>query len=181
MYQKRAVDIMSYDYLFERFKNECVVKNPDILDLTLLELKKGYAKVEMKLSDFFKQGYGAVWGGIVIGFTDTAAPYAVMTITDINSLPPMVSLKIKIGEMTVLEDEALICEAFAKNKTEHKLESGGRSNRIYKTSGKIYSRKTGNIKAEFEAEHRVMPRSIAEKIARKRMREASEKISESSS
>jgi uncharacterized protein (TIGR00369 family) len=77
----RRKDIFNYDVYLKKLKAGQKGINPflDYLEITLVELKDGYARFRMPVRPEYLQGAKAMQGGLIVALADETIAHAMMT------------------------------------------------------------------------------------------------------
>jgi uncharacterized protein (TIGR00369 family) len=77
----RRKDIFNYDIYLKKLKAGQKGINPflDYLEITLVELKDGYARFRMPVRPEYLQGAKAMQGGLIVALADETIAHAMMT------------------------------------------------------------------------------------------------------
>lgn len=159
-----------YEELKNRFERQ--ERAATLLGIQLIELRDGYAKMEIPLCGVFQQSEAVIFGGIIAAFTDYIAPYAVMTRINTNTeVAPTISMTVSFMLPVVLEDNALIGEGRITNEKIDQDEKG-RTKRIITVEVDVISKRTKTKKAHYTGTFLVMPRDVMiRRIEKEKQRE----------
>lgn len=102
---------MHYDVYLEKLKAGHKGINPflDFLDVTLVELKDGYARFKMPVRPEYLQGAKAMQGGLMVALADETIAHAMMT--QLNPGEGLTTIELKSNFLAGVSDGDLVATA----------------------------------------------------------------------
>jgi len=102
---------LHYDVYLEKLKAGHKGINPflDFLDVTLVELKDGYARFKMPVRPEYLQGAKAMQGGLMVALADETIAHAMMT--QLNPGEGLTTIELKSNFLAGVSDGDLVATA----------------------------------------------------------------------
>ena len=107
----RRKDIYNYDVYLKKLKAGQKGINPflDYLEITLVELKDGYARFRMPVRPEYLQGAKAMQGGLIVALADETIAHAMMT--QLNPEEGLTTIELKSNFLAGVSDGELTATA----------------------------------------------------------------------